>query len=743
MDTTHVRRDRWIGHAAVGLAGAAVYMASPGGGLWELVFAAVGFWAAYGVISVARRDAGESASGLGLIAAGLAAASVGDLLLASYGWRGADAPFPSVADFGYVSGYALLSVGLFVLARRRTSRETLIDSAIVTAGIVGVVWLTVVQPVLEPGLSFETLVALSYPVGSLVLLVASVHLWLGWGFPTVGMRIMGGGLVAWLVADAVYAHQALDGSYVDGTWLDLGWLLAYVFVGAGAMHPSVHRFVDAGHERDPVLNPNRFLLLAVAAAATPAATAIFRLGPVAPLLAVTVFGIVLSAVRLTTPVRQLRHHALQDALTGLANRRVLVDCLQDALDDLGDRGQVALLFCDLDHFKVINDSLGHPAGDELLQVIAGRITSCVRGGATVARLGGDEFVVLFPDIDGDPGVPEAVAARLISEVGQPVHLSSGHTVTPSMSVGIRTTGDRQADVSSLLGDADSAMYAAKRGGRGKAVPFAPAMRQEAVDRLVADTELRRALDEGQLRCVYQPEVDLQTGALFGLEALVRWDHPEHGRLLPDRFIPHAEANGMIDDLFAVVLHHALAAQQRWSKVLGHRPAVAVNVSGAQRVDSTFAATVLGALAAHGAPPDVLWLEITESALVDVDLADALTDLRAAGVRIAVDDFGTGWSSLSRLAASQWDALKIDRSFVADLARLDGPPEVSQVVAATVAMAHALGMLTVAEGVESAAAAALLTELGCDIIQGYHVSVPVDEDEVVGVLQQLDAVSRGD
>jgi EAL domain-containing protein (putative c-di-GMP-specific phosphodiesterase class I) len=209
----------------------------------------------------------------------------------------------------------------------------------------------------------------------------------------------------------------------------------------------------------------------------------------------------------------------------------------------------------------------------------------------------------------------------------------------------------------------------------------------------------------------------------------------HGTLLPARFIPHAEAHGLMGAVFSFVLDHALSSQQRWTKVLGVRPAVAVNVSPVQRLEGDLATTVLAALARHAAPAGSLWLEVTESALVDEQLTDALGSLRSSGVRVAVDDFGTGWSSLGRLASAQWDALKIDRSFVG---RLEDPSsEMSQVVAATVAMAHALGMLTVAEGVETAEEAARLRSFGCDIAQGHLIARPVGADEVVPLLQRLE------
>ncbi len=734
MDRTRVPlREWWFLHLVVGSTLALAYMLSPNGGRWELLFTAVGAWSALGVGLVARRQTGATATGLTLISAGLGAATLGDLVLTYHEVRGGEAPFPSWGDAGYALGYLLLSAGLVVLARRRTARESIIDACIVTAGVSGVVWLSVVVPLIEPGWSFSTVVALSYPVGSILLLISSALLWLGWGLRATGIRLLGVGLFAWLVADAVYAHQAVDGTYQNGTPVDAGWLLAYVLVAAGAMHPTISELRTNQHET-AMLTPHRFLLLSVAAAATPAATATFGLQPVAPLMVLTVVGIALSAVRLARPVRALRQHAFRDALTGLPNRRLLMERLTEVVEHLDHGDEVALLFCDLDHFKVINDSLGHAAGDELLCCVAERLVGCVRQGSTVARLGGDEFVVCVPTTGDGASVAQQVTERVLREVGMPVTLSSGHTVRPSVSIGVRVATDRTIHPDLLLGDADAAMYTAKSRGRGAAARFDDSMREAAVDRLVADSELRRAIDEREIHCVYQPEIDLQTGALFGLECLARWEHPRLGLLGPDRFVPHAEANGTIGDLFALVLDEALAAQRLWAAALGVHPAIAVNVSPSQRTDDEFVASVLAALDRHGAPPESLWLEVTESGFGDDDLSDALSRLREHGVRVAVDDFGTGWSSLSRLATSQWDALKIDRSFTSRIT--DEAPEVTQVVTATVAMAHALGMLTVAEGVETAEELRRMRDLGCDVAQGYALAAPAAAADVVALVRSL-------
>ena len=732
-------RQTWVRHALVGTGLSAAYVLGPGGAAWEPLYTAVAVWCALGVLWAARIQGPHVARALVVAGAGIALLAVGDAVFAVNEVRGLETPFPSVADAAYLAGYAVLSAGLFLLGRRHATRESLIDACIVTAGASGVVWLSVAAPLLDPGWSLETAVAVAYPMGSVLLLIAASQLWLGLGGRWPSIRMLTAGLVLWLASDGVYAHQVLDDTYTTGGIVDLGWLAAYVLIGAAALHPSLQALAEPP-ARTAIVTPHRFLLLAVASASIPAATAAFRLEPVPPLMLLTVLGIVLSAIRLTRPVQSLRHHALRDPLTGLPNRSLLTERLAAALEQLRPGEELALLFCDLDHFKVVNDSLGHPTGDDLLRVVAERFRSCVRPSDTVARLGGDEFVVLVAPGPGMDDHAERLAQRILAQVSAPVEVGSGQRICPSLSIGIRTTGDPDADPALLIGDADAAMYTAKGRGRAGAVRFDPAMRQAVTDRLVAETELRQALEEGQLRCVFQAEVDLQTGGLFGLECLVRWQHPVHGMLLPDRFIPHAEANGMIGEVFAFVLDQALAAQQRWTKVLGSRPSVAVNVSPAQRVDSGLAGIVLAGLARYQAPADSLWLEVTESALVDQELTAELGLLRAQGVRVAVDDFGTGWSSLSRLATAQWDALKIDRSFVERVT--DETSEMAQVVAATVAMAHALGMLTVAEGVQDAEELERVRALGCDVAQGFAVAAPMDAHGVVPLLRRLTASAVG-
>lgn len=444
------------------------------------------------------------------------------------------------------------------------------------------------------------------------------------------------------------------------------------------------------------------------------------------LVAVATTGLILAAVVSELSTRDEVEHRLQaqafrDHLTGLPNRAWLDLHLSALL--ARDTGQVALFVCDLDHFKVVNDGLGHEAGDALICEIADRLQQAVRPGDGVARLGGDEFVVVLDDVD-DRTI-DLITHRILDRVAQPVWLSGAERV-PSLCVGVAVSSSHST-AGTLLRDADTAMYRAKELGRGRVVRFDDQLRAQVVDRLMIEGELRPALERGEITCVHQPEIDLRTGELFGFESLARWTHYRHGPIGPDRFVPIAVATGRASALFTAMLEQTLQDQAAWRSALGCHASVAVNVSPAQLSDPFLVSTITAALARWEAPPTSLWLEVTEEALeADGSLA-TLEALQRVGVRIALDDFGVGWSSMDRLASFGWDLLKIDRSFTAAIAVNDNG---IQVVQAIIAMAHALGIPTVGEGVEEVRQLRLLTELGCDYAQGYLIGRPMAADQAL-------------
>jgi diguanylate cyclase (GGDEF)-like protein/PAS domain S-box-containing protein len=422
----------------------------------------------------------------------------------------------------------------------------------------------------------------------------------------------------------------------------------------------------------------------------------------------------------------LRHQALHDALTGLPNRTLLDDRMSHALT--GARawgGTVAVLFLDLDRFKVLNDAEGHAAGDAVLVQVARRLRAAVRPEDTVARFGGDEFVVLCET--GGLVTARHVAERLHESLSHPFHLEGpDHYLAASIGIAVAQEHSTAVD---LLRDADAAMYRAKDLGRGRTTVFDATIRARASARLDASTALRRALGAGELRLHYQPVVDLVDERLLGFEALVRWQHPERGLLGPGAFIPHAEETGLIVPLGEWVLRTAVEQSALWAAT-GAAPApphMSVNVSALQLEEPALAAVIARALEGSSLPASALTLEITESVVMQDVLrnAEQLRALREIGVDLSIDDFGTGYSSLVYLKRLPVTSLKIDRAFVDGLGR---DPHDSAIVAAVVALARALELGVVAEGVETPRQLAELRRLGCDAAQGFLFSRPVPADE---------------
>jgi diguanylate cyclase (GGDEF)-like protein len=388
---------------------------------------------------------------------------------------------------------------------------------------------------------------------------------------------------------------------------------------------------------------------------------------------------------------------------------------------------VAVLLADLDRFKVVNDSLGHTAGDRLLVAVANRILGSLQPGEVTARFGGDEFAVLSEGAGGPEGA-EAIAARLHDALLAPFVLD-GREVHVSASIGIAQPRLGNDPPEALLRDADTAMYRAKAQGPSRSELFDDAMRLRALDRLDTEDALRRAVATGQLRVMYQPIISLADERVTGVEALVRWAHPSRGLLPPADFIGVAEETGLIVPLGAWVLEEACLQSREWPVE------VAVNISGTQLSQPDLASMVESVLGRTGASPASLCLEITESVLMeDAEPAIGTLDaLKGLGVRIAIDDFGTGYSSLHYLKRYPIDVLKVDRSFVAGLGVDD---EDSAIVSAVISMAHALGLEAVAEGVTSAAQLAELRVRGCDQAQGFYFATPLPAQRLTSMFEQL-------
>jgi diguanylate cyclase (GGDEF)-like protein/PAS domain S-box-containing protein len=410
---------------------------------------------------------------------------------------------------------------------------------------------------------------------------------------------------------------------------------------------------------------------------------------------------------------QLRQLAHTDSLTGLANRFTLRDALAGALRQ-SDPG--ALLMVDLDHFKVVNDSLGHSAGDELLKCVAQRLRETLRTGDLVARLGGDEFAVLMTH-SGEAKEASTLAERLIDALQVPIDVQGRH-LRVGASVGIALFDAAAGGVDDLLVQADTALYAAKEDGRGRHAFYSPAMGEHSRRRVAVEEGLRHAVLHEQLSLHWQPKVDIERWSISGVEALMRWEHPALGRVNPAEFIPIAEQTGLIDDIGRWALHEACRAAAGPLAGL----CVAVNLSPAQLRDTRFVTHVRDALRESGLNPAMLELEITESVLMD-DVQGALEQLhalRGLGVRVALDDFGVGYSSLAYLRRFPFDTLKIDRDFVNEVLLNKDARAIVRMIAQ---LASTLGMRTVCEGVETAQQLAVVAKAGCDEVQGYLVSAP--------------------
>jgi len=449
-------------------------------------------------------------------------------------------------------------------------------------------------------------------------------------------------------------------------------------------------------------------------------------------------GIVVNARDVTERIaleEELSRQAFHDGLTGLANRALFGDRLEHALARSERSAEsLTLLLLDLDGFKQVNDSLGHGAGDQMLQEVARRFERSVRPTDTIARLGGDEFGVVMEG--GDLARATLIANRLLEVLAQPVEVA-GHEIPMSASIGIVVHPGGPARGEDLVRDADVAMYAAKEGGRGRYEVYRQEMARELGQQLGMEHELRQGLQHGEFRLYYQPEIDLASGHLIGMEALLRWTSPRRGSVPPSEFIPAAEASGFILQLGEFVLREACRQTAEWSRhgLLPKDFVMWVNVSGKQLSAGGVADLVRRELAAAGLPPSRLGLEVTETAIVQGGLPGerAQQELAAVhddGVRIAIDDFGTGFSSLGQLRRFPIDVLKVDRSFVQGI---EHDPRDAAITGNLASLAHALGIMAVAEGIESPGQLKSARELGCDAAQGFLFARPAPPDEVVRFL----------
>ena len=436
---------------------------------------------------------------------------------------------------------------------------------------------------------------------------------------------------------------------------------------------------------------------------------------------------------LTKALATIQDMATHDSLTGLPNRASLSDTLQQALNKAErNKHRLAIFFIDLDNFKSINDTLGHPTGDQLLREMARRLRSSVRDSDLVARLGGDEFVVMVEAV-GDKASLGLQAAKILATISEPAQLQ-GHEVKVTGSIGIATFPADGADVPTLLANADMAMYRAKAQGRARSSEYSADLGEDAVERFEIEKDMRSGMQNNEFRLYYQPKIGFSTGKMLGVEALIRWHHPTLGVLGPGRFIPIAEATNFILPLGKWVIEEACRQSKAWQDANMPLFPIAVNLSVNQLADQSLAKHVSEALRITGANPAMIELEITETAIMR-NLEEAIVILesfRALGVRLAIDDFGTGYSSLAYLKQLPVDTLKVDRAFVKDLPHNRDDLAITRAV---IAMAHGLSMKVVAEGVEEKEQFDTLRDEGCDEFQGFYCSPAMQSHDLETLLQE--------
>lgn len=689
--------------------------------------------------------------------------TVGEAIWTFYELHLHQPPFPSIADVAFLVMPVGACGALLLLPAEHTSQSRgrlFLDGVIMAGSLFLVSWVTILHPLYQSSTSDQLafVISLAYPLSDIIILtVAGVVLVRSSGQRRLSLILLTAGLTCFALADSAFAYLSATGSYRSGNVIDVGWAagLLFISVAASAAHEGKGKrrnsFVLPGWAS--VWLPYTPLLVAgVVAAAQPVPDLQSRpVLIVASILVVTVLGRQFLAVKENRLlVATVADQALHDPLTGLANRALFSDRLSHAMHLLEREGlSLAVLAVDLNEFKLVNDHLGHLVGDDLLVGVAQRLRRCVRPGDTVARLGGDEFSIL---VEGGNDVAELVGNRVVEAFEEPFVLS-GHELLmrPSVGLALAEPDEPHLTADELLQRADTAMYSAKR-SRARVVqtyspemqlltevddkrlfgPAAPPPGLGAAGAIQLLGRLRAAIDEAALTLVYQPKIDLKTGLIVGVEALLRWPQPDGTVLAPEAFLPLVRRHGLMGSVTQMVISHALDDALDWHRAGADIP-VAVNLFAPSMANVGLPARIAQVLADRGLPPSALAVEITEELFLDSTERTrlVLNQLRRSGIRIAIDDFGSGYSALSYLRDLPIDEVKLDRSFIAPIS---ADERAAAVVRAVVDLAHVLDLTVVVEGVEDAETAALVRELGCDVGQGYFYGVPVTADQVPGLVK---------
>jgi len=636
-----------------------------------------------------------------------------------------EVPYPSVQDALFLPFYPIAYVGIFLLGRdalpRRGASTIWLDGIIAALGVAALGAVTVIATVgrENTGDKGDVVTNFAYPVGALVLVTVLVAVFAvqGWR-PGRAWWMLGGGLALFGVADSIYSVQALEQTYVTGTVLDSLWMIGTLFMGTAAWQmappPTETR------RTQPVVVPGMMLMSSLCIVVYATFHDVLPLGVV-----LATCTLMLAIVRMGFAYRQLqtlaesKREARTDELTGLPNRRHFYETLRACLEPGSDRQNLAVLMIDLDRFKEINDSLGHHVGDEVLRQLGPRLATVVDGDATVARLGGDEFGLLVSPLHHESQATD-VAERVREDLRRSFVLDN-ISLHVDASIGIAIAPDHGDAADLLLQRADVAMYEAKRNHDAWQV-YSPFRDRHTRDRLELMEDVRNAIGREELTLFYQPKLDVPSGIITGVEALVRWQHPTRGLLTPDRFLALFEQSGLMGPLAMTVLELAMVQQAVWARD-GIKISMAVNLSAANLADEQLPEKVHDVFARLDVDPANVVLEITEDSLmVDAEQSlQVLERLHAGGVQLSVDDYGTGFSSLAYLRDLPVNELKLDRAFLA--AAADDERAVA-IIRSTIDLAHALRLRIVAEGVETPANLALIAELGCDTAQGYLLGKPL-------------------
>ena len=730
----------------------------------DLVLTVLALTAAISTALAARAAHGRLRASWAALSLGFVAFATGELIWTVYELTGHETPFPSPADAAFLLFPVGACVGLLLFPAERNAGSrgrVLIDGVIVAGSLFLISWVTILERLYhEPETNrLHFVISFAYPVTDLLILtVAAVVLVRAAVEQRLVLTVLTLGLACIALADSGYAYQLAKGEYASGSVVDIGWAAGFLLVTIAATAGRHAATAEEGSPEPlgwaPILLPYAPLLLAGVVVASQPLTIVFT-GPVEVVAALLVVAVMVRQVMAVRENRRLlsavAEQALHDPLTGLANRALFNLRLADAMEVRERHGTaIGVIALDLNDFKLVNDTLGHLVGDALLVDVADRLVNSVRPGDTVARVGGDEFSVL---VEGSADAAHLIGYRLAEAFDSPFVLNGQElSMPPSFGLAVAEPDEPDMTADELLRRADTAMYAAKRARLRGVQTYSPEMNllpgvtdAELAGRAAISPaaggvaaiellgDLRQAIADGELTLVYQPKIDLTTERVVGVEALLRWPRPDGRVLTPEQFLPLVRRHGLMVSVTEFVLNRALDDAVKWRAASMELP-VAVNLFAPSLANLGIPATITRALADRGLDSANLTIEITEDMLLD-DIERTrivLQQLRRAGVRVAIDDFGSGYSALSYLRELPIDEVKLDRHFIAPVL---GDPRAATVALAVIDLARGLGLTAVAEGIEDAGTAAWLRDHGCPVGQGFFLSPPVPSEELPSVLER--------